>query len=113
MRTFAPMNDFKDMTSAQLLDIILQGNERSDEVMYYVLKERVGERLKEKFRTHEHVFFEEFEDIVDDFFLYLRGGNGRDREQPGSHLISFCARGWNRAESPGTWWHYSCASAGY
>lgn len=74
------MNDFKYKTSAQLLDIILQGNEQSDEVMYYVLKERVGVRLKEKCRTHEHLFFEEFEDVVDDFFLYLREGNGRTRE---------------------------------
>lgn len=74
------MNEFKDKTSSQLLDIILQGNEHSDEAMYYVLKERVGERLKEKFRTHEHVFFEEFEDIVDDFFLNLREENGKTRE---------------------------------
>ena len=77
---FASMNNFKDMTSAQLLDIILQGNEQSDEAMYYVLKERVGERLKGKYQTHEHVFFEEFEDVVDDFFLYLREGDGRARE---------------------------------
>lgn len=78
--TFAPMNDFKDMTSAQLLDIILQGNEQSDEAMYYVLKERVNGRLKDKFKSHEQVFFEEFEDVVDDFFLYLREGNGSTRE---------------------------------
>lgn len=74
------MNDFKDMTSAQLFDIILQGNEQSDEAMYYVLKERVNGRLKDKFKSHEQVFFEEFEDVVDDFFLYLREGNGRTRE---------------------------------
>lgn len=74
------MNDFKEITSAQLLDIILQGNEQSDEAMYYVLKERVGERLKEKYRMHDHVFFEEFEDVVDDFFLYLREGDGKTRE---------------------------------
>ena len=80
IRNFAPMNDFKNITAAQLLDIILQGNEQSDEAMYYVLKERVRERLKEKFKAHERVFFEEFEDVVDDFFLYLREGNGRKLE---------------------------------
>lgn len=74
------MNNFKDKASAQLLDIILQGNEQGDEVMYFVLKERVGGRLKEKYRTHEHVLFEAFEDVVDDFFLYLREGDGRTRE---------------------------------
>ena len=74
------MNDFKKLTSAELLDIILQGNEQSDEAMYFVLKERVGGRLKEKYRTHEHVFFEAFEDVEDDFFLYLREGSGRTRE---------------------------------
>lgn len=74
------MNGIKDMTSAQLLDIILQGNGQSDEAMYYVLRERINGRLKEKFKGHEHVFFEEFEDVVDDFFLYLREGNGRTLE---------------------------------
>lgn len=33
MSTFAPMNNFKDKTSAELLDIILQGKEQSDEAM--------------------------------------------------------------------------------
>lgn len=74
------MNDCKNVTSSELLDIILQGDEQSDEAMYYVLKERVNRKLKEKFRTHEHVFFEDFEDVVDDFFLYLREGNGKVRE---------------------------------
>lgn len=74
------MNNFKDKTSIELLDVILQGNAQSDEAMYYVLRERVNVRLKEKYSTHEHVFFEEFEDIVDDFFLYLREGNGKTRE---------------------------------
>ena len=80
IRNFTPMNDFKNITAAQLLDIILQGSEQSDEAMFYVLKERIGERMKERFKGHEHVFFEEFEDIVDDFFLYLREGNERMRE---------------------------------
>lgn len=74
------MNDYKNMTSAQLLEMILQGNEQSGEVMYYVLKYRVGDRLRVKYKTHEHEFFEEFEDVVDDFFLYLREGNGKMRE---------------------------------
>lgn len=80
MCNFALMNDFKGMTSAQLLDTILQGDEQSDEAMYYVLKERVGERLKVKYKVYEHVLFEEFEDVVDDFFLYLREGNGKKRK---------------------------------
>ena len=74
------MNDFKTYTSSELLSIILQGNKQSDEALYYVLKERVCGRLKEKYRTHEHVFFEDFEDVMDDFFLYLREGNGKVRE---------------------------------
>ena len=36
MLTFASMNDFIDMTSAQLLDIILQGNVLSDKAMYSI-----------------------------------------------------------------------------
>lgn len=74
------MNKFDNIPSPQLLDIILQGDEQSDEAMYYVLKKRIGERLQEKYQTHEHLSFEDFEDVVDDFFLYLREGNGRTRE---------------------------------
>lgn len=80
MCNFAPMNDFKNITTAQLLDIILQGSEQSDEAVYYVLRERIYGRLKEKYNTHEHGFFEELEDVVDDFFLYLREGNSESRE---------------------------------
>lgn len=80
MYNFALMNNYCDLTSSELLDIILQGNELSDEVMYYVLKERVGGRLKEKYNTHVKVIFEEFEDVVDDFFLYLREGKGKKKE---------------------------------
>lgn len=80
IRNFALMNDFKDMTSSQLLDIILQGNEQSDEAMYYVFSERVGERLKEKYKSYKHVFFEEYEDVVDDFFLYLREYDSEKRK---------------------------------
>lgn len=65
------MNDFKDKTSAELLDIILQGKEQSDEAMYYVLKVRIRAYLKEKFKAFEHTLFEYYDDVVDEIFLYL------------------------------------------
>lgn len=45
--------------------------EQSDEAMYYVLKERFGAYLKEKFKAFEHTLFEYDDDVVDEIFLYL------------------------------------------
>lgn len=48
------MNNFKEILSCEPLNIILQGNEQCDEAMYYVLKERVGGRLKD-YLNHDNI----------------------------------------------------------
>ncbi|MGX8713015.1 MAG: BT4734/BF3469 family protein [bacterium] len=71
---------FEEMTASDFLDAILAGGERADEAMYYLLHERLNKQLKGKFVVYQHQLMDEFEDVVEDFFLYLREGkDGRSR----------------------------------
>lgn len=49
----------------------------TDEVMYDLLKNHLNKKLKRKFEVVENQLFDEFDDMVDDFFLYLRDGTDR------------------------------------
>ena len=52
----------------------------SDEAMYDLLHNHLNQKLKKKFEVFEHQLLDDFDDIVDDFFLYLRDGkNGANR----------------------------------
>ena len=46
----------------------------SDEAMYDLLHNHLNQKLKRKFEVFEHQLLDDFDDIVDDFFLYLRDG---------------------------------------
>ena len=62
------------------VDIILKDKEKSDEAMYYLLHQRLNRPLHERFETYRHQLWDDFEDVVEDFFLYLREGkDGRNR----------------------------------
>lgn len=66
------MKNYSDISSVQLLDIILQDREQSDEAMYHILTDRLSEKLRLKYREHNSTLSDNFEDVIDDFFLYLR-----------------------------------------
>ena len=52
----------------------------SDEAMYDLLHHHLNQKLKRKFEIYEHQLLDNFDDIVDDFFLYLRDGkNGANQ----------------------------------
>lgn len=70
------MNNYNSIPTKELLDIILQDRKQSDEIMYFILKERIYDKLKDKYEVHERVLFDSFDELVDDFFLYLREGCG-------------------------------------
>ena len=46
----------------------------SGEAMYDLLHNHLNKRLKRKFEVVEHQLLDSFDDVVDDFFLYLRDG---------------------------------------
>ena len=54
----------------------------SDEVMYDLLHNRMGKQLMRKFEAFEYQLLDDFDDIVDDFFLYLRDGNDDPNSVP-------------------------------
>ena len=52
----------------------------SDEAMYRILHQRLNGHLRKRFEIYQNRMTDGFEDIVDDFFLYLRDGkNGTNR----------------------------------
>ncbi len=80
------MNNYRTIPTKVLLDIILQDGEQSDEIMYFILKERIYDKLKDKYEVHERFLLDSFDDLVDDFFLYLR--DGRNNSMRPYHVLS-------------------------
>lgn len=70
----------KETTNTGLIDIILDGGELADEAMYHLLHHRLNHQLKQRFEVYEQRLLDDFEDVVDDFFFYLRDGKeGHDQ----------------------------------
>ena len=65
-----PVPDFVEM--------ILKGD---DEAMYYLLHDRLKHQLQERFEAYKNNLCDDYEDVIDDFFLYLRE-NGRYPYEP-------------------------------
>ena len=71
----------KETTNTDIIDIILNGGEQADEAMYHLLHHRLNRQLWQRFEVYHHQLFDDFEDIVDDFFFYLRDGKEGDNQQ--------------------------------
>lgn len=56
------------------MEIILIGGEQADEAMYYLLHKRLYGSLRKKYEQFQSQLLDGFDDIVEDFFLYLREG---------------------------------------
>ena len=72
-------DSFKEVLIADLVGIILDGDERADEAMYYLLRHRLYPPLKRRYEIFQHLLSDDFDDVLDDFFLYLRDGNDQSR----------------------------------
>ena len=71
---------FAGIPLPEFVDIILCRHEKADEAMYNLLHNRLNHRLRERYADYEHHLADAFEDIVEDFFLYLREGqDGKNR----------------------------------
>ena len=74
------MKDAATNAIPDIIDIILAADRRADEAMYYLLHERLNKQLRGKFEVYENQLLDGFEDVLEDFFLYLREGkDGRSR----------------------------------
>lgn len=67
-------SQFVEVAIPDFVDIILEGGERGDEAMYYLLHQRLERQLRGRFEVYQHQLLDVFEDVVEDFFLYLREG---------------------------------------
>ena len=68
------MSPFADIPTSQFTDIILHDAQRSDEAVFYLLRHRLDRQLHEIYDTYHRQLFDSYEDLTDDFFLYLREG---------------------------------------
>lgn len=73
---------FTDIAIPDFVDLILEGGDRGDEAMYYLLHQRMERQLKARFEVYQHQLMDDFEDVVEDFFLYLREGKSGWRRTP-------------------------------
>ena len=71
----------KEMTTTDLTGLILNGGEQADEAMYHLLHHQLNHQLMQRFEVYQHQLLDEFEDIVDDFFFYLREGKEGENQQ--------------------------------
>ena len=71
------VNSYAGIPIPEFHEMILKGD---DEAMYYLLHHRVDRQLREIYDKYRHHLLDDFEDVMDDFFLYLR--EGKDNRFP-------------------------------
>ena len=76
------MSPFAGTPTPQFTDIILRNAQQSDEAVLYLLHHRLDRQLREIYETYHRQLFDSFEDIIDDFFLYLREGKDGTNRLP-------------------------------
>ena len=76
------MSPFAGIPTPQFTDIILHNAQQSDEAVFYLLHHRLDRQLREIYETYHRLLFDTFEDITDDFFLYLREGKDGTNHLP-------------------------------
>ena len=88
----------KETKKAVSIDSILNGGKQADEAMYHLLHDGLNLQLRQRFEVYEHRLLDDFDDVVDDFFFYLRDGKERDNQQTYQSLQSV-----EKRESFETW----------
>ena len=68
-------NNFKELSMEGFVTIILDGGERADEAMYYLLQHILYQPLRRRYERAQHLLLDGFDDILDDFFFHLRDGS--------------------------------------
>lgn len=74
-------NHFANIPTSGLVGIILDEGDRADEAMYYLLHRLFYLPLKRRYEVVHHYLLDDFDDILNDFFFFLRDG-----EQVGSGI---------------------------
>lgn len=66
--------DYETCSASVFYDSIVEGGESASEALYYLIKERLALVLGHLYRLHGEGIQDEFDDTIDDFFLYLHDG---------------------------------------
>ena len=66
-------SELERLTFRQYLEIILEGSNNSDTAMYYLLNKRMKVPLSRIYESYSYHLTDTFEDLLSNFFLYLRG----------------------------------------
>lgn len=76
-------NEFAGIPIPDFIDIILNNRDgQADEAMYCLLHQRLSYNLRQRFEVYQHQLLDSFDDVIDDFFLYLREGNEVENQSP-------------------------------
>lgn len=73
---------YEELPIADFVGIILVGDERADEAMYYLLYQRLYPQLRKRFEVVKNQLLDDFDDVLVDFLFYLRDGKDSDDDNP-------------------------------
>ena len=73
------ISPFAGIPTPDFVEMILKGN---DEAMYYLLHQRLEHQLRERYEVYQRQLYDDFEDVLEDFFLYLREGREGQNRYP-------------------------------
>ena len=63
------ISPFAGIPTPDFVEMILKGN---DEAMFYLLHQRLNHQLRERYNAYQHQLYDDYEDVIEDFYLYLR-----------------------------------------
>lgn len=65
---------FTEIPIDGFVGIILDGGKQADEAMYHLLQQRLYQQLRRRYEIFRHQLSDDFDDILNDYFFYLRDG---------------------------------------
>lgn len=74
--------NYETSSPSVIYDCIVNGGEGASEALYYLIKKRLSNVLNHLYRLHGEGIQDEFDDTIDDFFLYLHDGTGAVLTKP-------------------------------
>ena len=77
---------YESLPIADFVGLILDGGERADEAMYYLLHQRFYQQLRKRFEVVQNQLLDDFDDVLVDFLFYLRDGKDSDEGNPYTSL---------------------------
>ena len=80
-------NPFDKLAFQELYRLIVKGDSLSDEAVNYLLRVRLRALLKDVYAVYENRCRDEYEDVLSEFFLYLREGAHADNNVPYEALL--------------------------